>query len=101
MRFTLVVEAPSGARNISFEGIRCSLRGAYRIYAYGDQGRFSPAEPSDWMPLPETGTEAYRKDLWRNRLCVPRETRPRTLKEIQRALRDQGTSEQTTGFQAD
>jgi hypothetical protein len=101
VRYTLVVESPSGTRNVSFEGIRCTLKGAYRIYAYGADGRFQPLGPSDWLPLVEEGPEAYRKDLWRNRFCVPRETRPRTLTEIRRALRDQGTSEHTTGFQAD
>jgi len=101
VRYTLVAESPSGTRNVSFEGIRCTLRGAYRVYAYGTGGRFSPIGPSEWMPIPQSGSEAFRADLWRNRFCVPRETRPRTLTEIRRALRDQGTSQQTTGFQAD
>ena len=101
VRYTLVAEGASGARNVSFEGIRCTLSGAYRIYAYGTGGRFSPIGPSDWLPLAAAGTEAFRRDLWANRFCVPRETRARSLKEILRALRDQGTSQQTTGFQAD
>ena len=101
VRYTLVAESASGARNVSFEGIRCTLRGAYRVYAYGTGSRFNPIGPSDWLPIPETGSEAFRHDLWRNRFCVPRETRPRTLKEIQDALRNWGTSQQTTGFQAD
>lgn len=101
VRYTLVVESANGTRNVSFEGIRCTLRGAYRVYAYGTGGRFSPIGPSDWLPIPIKGTEAYREDLRRNRFCVPRETRARTLTEIKRALRDQGTSQQTTGFQAD
>lgn len=101
VRYTLVVDSPSGSRNVSFEGIRCTLRGAYRIYAYGADERFHSSGPSDWQPLPADGPEAYRMDLWRNRFCVPRETRPRTLTEIHRALRDQGTSKETTGFQAD
>jgi hypothetical protein len=101
VRYTLVAQSASGARNVSFEGIRCTLRGAYRVYAYGTGSRFSPIGPSDWLPIPETGSEAFRHDLWRNRFCVPRETRPRTLKEIQDALRNRGTSQQTTGFQAD
>ncbi len=101
VRYTLVAEGASGTRNVSFEGIRCTLRGAYRIYAYGTGGRFSPVGASDWLPLPAAGTEAFRHDLWANRFCVPRETRARSPKEIARALRDQGTSQQTTGFQAD
>jgi hypothetical protein len=101
VRYTLVAESASGARNVSFEGIRCTLKGAYRVYAYGTGGRFSPIGPSDWQPIPESGAEAFRHDLARHRFCVPRETRPRTLTEIRRALKDQGTSQQTTGFQAD
>ena len=101
VRYTVVAESASGARNVSFEGIRCTLNGAYRVYAYGTGSRFSPISASDWLPIPEIGSEAFRRDLWRNRFCVPRETRPRTLKEIQGALRNRGTSRQTTGFQAD
>jgi hypothetical protein len=101
VRYTLVIESPSGTRNVSFEGIRCTLRGAYRVYAYGTDGRFSRIGPSEWLPIPHLGSEAFRADLWRNRFCVPRETRPRTLTEMRRALQDRGTSQQTTGFQAD
>ena len=101
VRYTLVAESPNGARNVSSEGIRCTLKGAYRVYAYGTGNRFSPMGPSDWLPIPESGVEAFRYDLFRNRFCVPRETRPRTLKEIQGALHNRGIPQQTTGFQAD
>lgn len=101
VRYTLVAEAPSGVRNLSYEGIRCTLRGAYKVYGYGSGGRFERAPASDWQPLPTKGSEAYREDLWRNRFCVPRETRARRPDEIQRALRDRAVHREGTGFQAD
>ena len=101
VRYTLVAESSTGARNVSFEGIRCTLKGAYRVYAYGTGGHFSPIGPSDWLPIPHSGTESFRDDLWRNRFCVARETRPRSKKEILAALRSQGRSQYSTGFRAD
>jgi hypothetical protein len=101
VRYTLVAESTSGARNVSFEGIRCTLKGAYRIYGYGTGDGFSPIGPSDWATIPAHGTEAFRRDLWRHNFCVPRETRPRTKQEILRALGGSGGSRSSTGFQAD
>ncbi|MFY9973574.1 MAG: CNP1-like family protein [Chromatiaceae bacterium] len=101
VRYALVAESPSGVRNVSFEGIRCTLRGAYRVYAYGTGDGFSPIGPSDWSPIPNYGTEAFRRDLWRHSFCVPREPRPRTKQEILRTLRGSGKSHSSTGFQAD
>jgi hypothetical protein len=101
VRYTLVVASGSGVRNVSYEGIRCTLKGAYRLYAYGSNGRFIATPGSDWLPIPETGTESYRDDLHRHRFCIPRETRPRPVKGILRALRNRGGARESTGFQAD
>jgi len=101
VRFTLVAEGPGGLRNLSYEGIRCTLNGAYRIYGYGVDGRLAKASGGDWLPIDEGGSEPYRWDLWKNRFCVPREGRLLPAKDMLRALRDQGSATQDTGFQAD
>lgn len=101
VRYTLVVEAPSGTRNVSFEGIRCTLRGQYRVYAYGIDRRFERTPPGDWLPLPQDGSEAFRDDLFRHRFCVPRETHPRPVKDMLRALKGRVSANESTGFQAD
>jgi hypothetical protein len=101
VRYTLAVEAPSGTRNVSYEGIHCSLRGAYKVYAYGIDGRFDRASPADWAPIAETGNESFRYDLHRHRFCVPRETQARPVKDMIRALRGRVSATESTGFQAD
>lgn len=101
VRYTLVIEAPSGTRNVSHEGIHCTLRGAYKIYAYGIDGRFDRAPSADWSPIAETGSESYRSDMHRHRFCVPRETRARPIKDMIRALRGRVSATESTGFQAD
>ena len=46
LRYTVVVVSQTGARNISYEGIRCSKR-SYRRYAFGADAGWAPlaAEP--------------------------------------------------------
>jgi hypothetical protein len=101
VRYTLVVEVPGGTRNVSFEGIHCSLRGGYKVYAYGVDGRFERAPPADWQVTPEIGLESYRDDLRRHRFCVPREIQARPIKDMIRALRGRVSATESTGFQAD
>ena len=99
VHFTLVIESRTGTRNVSFEGLRCTLHGAWKTFAYGADGRFVKAEGTDWESIPETGNDAYREDL-RLRFCVPREFRARPIKDLQRALRGRVSRSDNTGFQA-
>lgn len=101
VRYTIVVEGKNGTRNVSYEGVRCTIRGHYKTYAYGSGGRFMPVGDSDWQEIPASGTQAYLRDLFANRFCVPRETRPRVENDILRALNDRGSPRYSTGFQAD
>lgn len=87
VRYTLVAESPSGVRNLSFEGLRCTPRGQYRIYAFGHQGQFEPAGlGEDWRPIDRTGSDAVREELWRHYLCVARKFTPRPREAQIRAL---------------
>jgi hypothetical protein len=94
-------ESRGGARNLSFEGIRCTLKGAYKVFAYGAAGRFTPVDGADWQPIPVLGEDRYRQDLWRYHFCVPRGFQPRPRKDMLRSLRGRVAPNQPTGFQAD
>jgi hypothetical protein len=102
VRYTLVAESASGARNVSFEGIRCTANGHYRLYAYGAAGRFTPVAETDWLAIAKNDPDGYRDDLWRTYLCVPLKFVPRTRSEILRALeRGRVSRLEGTGFMAD
>ncbi|WP_295446833.1 CNP1-like family protein [uncultured Thiodictyon sp.] len=100
VHYTLILESKTGTRNVSFEGIRCTLRGEYKTFAYGTDGRFTRAPGEEWQPITAVGNEAYREDLWRNRFCVSRETRGRPIPDIVRALKGRVSAVDGTGFQA-
>jgi len=99
VHYTLVIESQSGLRNVSFEGIRCTLHGAYKVFAYGTDGHFVKVPGGEWLEIPEAGNESYREDL-RQRFCIPREFHARPVKDLQRALRGRISRTDGTGFQA-
>jgi hypothetical protein len=68
LRYTVVVVSTSGARNISYEGIRCSKR-SYRRYAYGAGDEWASLAAEPWRPLLEGGMDGYRYVLYRDYLC--------------------------------
>jgi hypothetical protein len=93
VRYTLVVESSSGARNVSFEGVRCTARGEYKVYAYGAAGKFNPVDQG-WQPASDEGDNNDRchRALSRFLLCVPRKFAPRPKKDMIRALEGHVTS---------
>lgn len=102
VRYTLVVKSASGARNVSFEGIRCTASGRYQVYAYGVGGVFKPLTARDWRPIPKDGTAPHRYDLWHAYLCAHPPFAPRRRSEILHALRHGQVSRvENTGFMAD
>jgi hypothetical protein len=51
LRFTLVIVSPSGARNVSYEGMNCST-GERRLYAFGrPDGTWSKARNDQWTRI--------------------------------------------------
>ncbi len=97
VRYTLVVEAPSGVRNVSFEGLRCTPAGAYKIYAYGNNGRFEKTE-GEWQKIHGRSHDTIHRDLHKLILCIPRAFEPRSKKDIIRAMRARVPVETNTGF---
>jgi len=100
VRYTLVVESRSGARNVSFEGLRCTPHGAFKIYAYGDNGRFEEAK-GDWISLHGRVHDKIHEDLHKQILCVPRKFEPRSTKNMIHALQTRIPHDIGTGFVTD
>jgi hypothetical protein len=100
VRYTLVVESGSGALNVSFEGLRCTPGGDFKIFAYGRNGRFEKTH-GEWQRIHGRKHDAIHRELHKHILCVPREFRPRTKKDMIRAMRSQDPQEQGVGFQSD
>jgi hypothetical protein len=101
VRYTLVAEGNSGTRNLSVEGIRCTPRGEYKVYAYGGAGKFTAIDGGAWQPIASPMADVYRKELWQYHLCIPREFKPRPKKDMIRSLQGHIAPRQNTGFQAD
>ena len=100
VHYTLVTETATGLRNVSYEGIRCNLNGAFKTFAYGSDGRFVKSTAADWAPLSALGNGAYRVSLHRHHFCVQRETRTRPVKDILRGLRGGASANNAAEFQA-
>jgi hypothetical protein len=101
VRYTLVAESASGARNVSFEGIRCTPKGEHRVYAYGIGGRFESAPLKDWQALPQGDTSDYRRQLHGQVLCVPLKFEPRPKKDMIRAMKGPIHPRENAGFMTD
>jgi len=69
VRYTIIGTSAGGAKNISYEGIRCSTF-EKRLYAMGHaDGTWAKARDSEWQPIPTTGTNKQHEDLAINFLC--------------------------------
>jgi hypothetical protein len=69
VRYTVVIEAAGGARNVSFEGLRCDS-GERRLYAYGHpDGTWSKARNAGWEDIKLRSQLSYQKALYENAFC--------------------------------
>jgi hypothetical protein len=85
-RYTVLIESSSGARNVMYEGIRCSTH-EYRTYAYGTyDDKFSKALSSNWKRITGSGAMAHRYNLRRYYLCDDY-SRPFSASESLRRIR--------------
>lgn len=70
IRYTVVIEAAGGAKNVSFEGMRCDSR-ERRLYAYGHpDGTWSKARNAGWEDINLRSLLSYRKALYEDHFCV-------------------------------
>lgn len=69
VRFVLVIRAPSGVENVSFEGIRCQSM-ERRLYATGRSDRtWSKSRNSSWMAIGGSTLSLPHHALARQYLC--------------------------------
>jgi hypothetical protein len=68
VRYAVVVASLAGARNVAYEGLRCSTR-EYRRYAYGTSGGWQTLDDAPWERIRESGMGQYRFELYRDYLC--------------------------------
>lgn len=86
VRYTVVIEAAGGAKNVSYEGIRCES-GERRLYAYGhSDGTWSKARNAGWEGIKLRSLLSYQKALYEDHFC-PGGIRVRDGKEAVRNLR--------------
>jgi hypothetical protein len=101
VRYTLIAESPSGARNVTFEGLRCTPRGAVQTYAYGAGGELRRLPESDWASIKQTRGDAVHKELHGHFLCGPKTFAPRPEKDMIRALKGRIAEKENAGFLPD
>ncbi|HEY9098506.1 MAG TPA: CNP1-like family protein [Thiobacillus sp.] len=69
IRYTVVIEAAGGAKNVSFEGLRCES-GERRLYAYGHpDGTWSKARNASWEGIKLRSLLSYGKALYEDHFC--------------------------------
>lgn len=69
VRYVLQVDTPGGARNITFEGMRCETR-ERRIYASGRlDGSWSKARNSAWEPIRDIAPNRQHAALFLDYFC--------------------------------
>ena len=71
VRYTLVARSPSGAENVTYEGIRCS-EGWLRVYAYGRPGGGWSERDSEWRPIEPKTVQRWHNALRREYFCPMR-----------------------------
>jgi hypothetical protein len=69
IRYVLVVETSGGARNVSFEGMRCETR-ERRMYASGrNDGSWSKSRRNEWVPVREAVANRQYAALFYEYFC--------------------------------
>lgn len=87
-RFALVVESPSGARSVFYDGYRCETR-QYKTYAIGTtQHTWSPAANPQWLTIPRSEINAFRDVIYRRYVCDGQKS-ARSPQDLRRLLQDQ------------
>lgn len=100
VRYTAIVRSPSGAENISYEGMRCET-GERKLYAFGrssantggkDAGQWSRSRYAKWEPIQPRLAGGYQRELFFHYLCTV--NTQRDLPTLLRLLKTGGKYEQ-------
>lgn len=70
VRYSVVVESPSGAQTVSYEGMRCET-GERKIYAFGHSGNtWSRNRYARWEPIQSRILNDFRSELYSHYFCT-------------------------------
>ncbi len=95
VRYTLVIQASGGARNVSYEGMRCATA-ERRTYAFGKaDGSWSPTRTSGWSKIREAEVNRQHAALYQEYFC-PGGVIVRSVDEVRRLLRAGGEKQHGT-----
>jgi hypothetical protein len=72
VRYTLVARSPAGAETVSYEGIRCGGQALYRVYAFGNDGKWSRNPNADWRPIEPKSVQRWHNVLRSQYFCPER-----------------------------
>ncbi|MGA2553041.1 MAG: CNP1-like family protein [Burkholderiaceae bacterium] len=85
IHYVLVGTSSEGARNVSFQGMRCATR-EVKIYAFGrSDGTWTPARTSAWARVGESDSNRENAALYKEILCP--DGFPLNLKQVVDRLR--------------
>lgn len=86
IRYIMIARSPSGAENLSYEGLRCETR-ERKLYAFGrSDGTWSRARNPQWAPIGEGQANRQHAALAEDFFC-PQGVRVRTSEDAVRMLR--------------
>ncbi len=69
VRYSSVITSPSGAMNISYEGIRCKTA-ERKLFATGrPDGSWNTLSDAVWRRIPSAGANSYQATLFREFFC--------------------------------
>lgn len=87
VRYSLVIKSPSGAMNVSYEGIRCQTA-EKRTYAYGhSDDTWARARLSKWADLENIAQNYAQRALYRDYFCPLGTSMVKDAEEAIRALK--------------
>lgn len=87
VRYILVITSKQGARNVSYEGMRCDTN-EFKIYAFGSaKGKLRPLRKPEWKEMRKNNRTNYRDDLKRFYLCHPEYPRARKPEVIIQSMK--------------
>ncbi len=85
LRYTVVLQSDTGARNVFYEGIRCASS-EFKTYAYAtESGEFRPMTSASWRKLSTTAPYDYRRLLAQRYVC-DRDGWPLNEKQVQKRI---------------
>ena len=89
IRFALEIQSAEGARNVTFEGMRCATA-ERRVYALGRTDKtWAKSKNDKWMPIKGSSNNPY-VELYSNFFCVSNSPAFRDADDIRQTLRDGG-----------